>query len=145
LWAGASQSLRLVALRRRLPRIGARELARRALTVPADLPLAEALRRASEAGAFGIVTVDAEGKPSGLVSEAAVTSTPEQRRPWISVGTLARRLEPALVLDAELRGQAVLDAIAKMPASEYLVIDGPTGMVWGVLATADVARAVNTG
>jgi Zn-dependent protease/CBS domain-containing protein len=145
LWAGASQSLRLVELRRRLPRIGARELARRALTVPADLPLAEALRRAQEAGALGLVTVDADGRPSGLVSEAAVGATPEQRRPWVTVGTLARRLEPALVLDAELRGQAVLDAIAKTPASEYLVIDGPTGMVWGVLATSDVARVVNTG
>jgi Zn-dependent protease/CBS domain-containing protein len=145
LWVGASQSLRLAELRRRLPKVGARELARRALTVPADLPLAEALRRAHEAGARGIVTVDSEGKPSGLVSEAKVDATPEQRRPWVTVGTLARRVEPSLVLDAELRGQAVLDAIARAPASEYLVIDGPSGMVWGVLATADVARAVNTG
>ncbi|MDX6287224.1 MAG: hypothetical protein QOG53_2709 [Frankiales bacterium] len=145
LWAGASQSLRLVELRSRLPKIGARELSRRALTVPADLPLAEALRRAHEAGARGIVTVDSDGKPDGLVSEAAVGATPEQRRPWVTVGTLARRVEPSLVLDAELRGQAVLDAIARTPASEYLVVDGGTGVVWGVLATADVARVVNTG
>jgi CBS domain-containing protein len=144
LWAGAGQSIRVVQLRQRLPRIRVADLARRALTVPVDLPLAEALRRASEIGARGIVTVDAEGKPSGLVSEAAVAATPEQRRPWVSVGSLARRLEPQLVLDAELRGQAVLDAIAGTPASEYLVLNGENGTVYGVLATADVARAVNS-
>jgi Zn-dependent protease/CBS domain-containing protein len=144
LWAGASQSIRVVRLRERLPRIRVRDLARRALTVPVDLPLAEALRRAAEAGAGGIVTVDADGRPSGLVSEAAVAATPEQRRPWVSVGSLARRVEAQLVLDAELRGQAVLDAIASAPASEYLVLDSASGSVWGVLATADVARAVNS-
>ncbi|MFL6240505.1 MAG: site-2 protease family protein [Actinomycetes bacterium] len=144
LWAGAGQSIRVVHLRQRLPRIRVGDLARRALTVPVDLPLAEALRRATEAGARGIVTVDAEGHPSGLVSEAAVKATPEVRRPWVSVGSLARRVEPRLVLDVELRGQAVLDAIANAPASEYLVMDGESGTVAGVLATADVARAVNS-
>jgi Zn-dependent protease/CBS domain-containing protein len=144
LWAGASQSIRVVHLRERLPRIRVGDLARRALTVPVDLPLAEALRRATEAGARGIVTVDSEGRPSGLVSEAAVAATPEARRPWVSVGSLARRVEPQLVLDPELRGQAVLDAIANAPSSEYLVIDGANGTVCGVLATADVARAVNS-
>jgi Zn-dependent protease/CBS domain-containing protein len=144
LWAGASQSIRVVHLRQRLPRIRVRDLARRALTVPVDLPLAEALRRATEMGARGIVTVDSEGRPSGLVSESAVKATPEQRRPWVSVGSLARRVEPQLVLDPELRGQAVLDAISTAPASEYLVMDGESGEVYGVLATADVARAVNS-
>ena len=140
----ASQSIRVVHLRERLPRIRVGDLARRALTVPVDLPLAEALRRATEAGARGLVTVDSEGRPSGLVSEAAVAATPEARRPWVSVGSLARRVEPQLVLDPELRGQAVLDAIANAPSSEYLVIDGADGTVCGVLATADVARAVNS-
>jgi Zn-dependent protease len=144
LWAGASQSIRVVHLRERLPRIRVGDLARRALTVPVDLPLAEALRRATEAGARGIVTVDSEGRPSGLVSEAAVAATPEARRPWVSVGSLARRVEPQLVLDPELHGQAVLDAIANAPSSEYLVVDGENGTVCGVLATADVARAVNS-
>jgi Zn-dependent protease/CBS domain-containing protein len=144
LWAGASQSIRVVHLRERLPRIRVGDLARRALTVPVDLPLAEALRRATEAGARGIVTVDSEGRPSGLVSEAAVAATPEARRPWVSVGSLARRVEPQLTLDPELRGQAVLDAIANAPSSEYLVVDGENGAVCGVLATADVARAVNS-
>lgn len=145
LWAGASQSIRVVRLRERLPRIRVADLARRALTVPVDLPLAEALRRATEVGARGIVTVDSEGRPSGLVSEAAVAATPEARRPWVSVGSLARRVEPQLVLDPELRGQAVLDAISNAPSSEYLVVDGKNGKVYGVLATSDVARAVNSG
>lgn len=144
LWAGAGQSIRVVQLRQRLPKLRVGDLARRALTVPSELPLAEALRRATEIGARGIVTIDSDGRPSGLVSEAAVNAVPEQRRPWVSAGSLARRLEPQLVLDPELRGQAVLDAIADAPASEYLVRDGASGEVCGVLATADVARAVNS-
>jgi len=143
LWAGASQALRIAAIRERLPQLSARALARRALTVPYDLPLAEAMRQAHDAGARGLVTVDGDGRPSGIVSEAAVIATPEHRRPWVAVGTLARRMEPSLVVDADLVGQAVLDAIGRAPASEYVVVDGATGAIWGVLATADVVTVVN--
>jgi Zn-dependent protease/CBS domain-containing protein len=143
LWMGASQSLQLAEIRRRLPLITVRGLARRAITVPADLPLAEALRRAYEIGARGLVTVDSSGRVSGVVSEAAVAATPEHRRPWVLVGNLARRFEPSLVVDIDLTGQQVLDVLGSHPASEYVVLDGG-GDVWGVLATSDVVHAVAT-
>ena len=47
------------------PALVARDLARRTLAVPADLPLAEAIRRAQEAEAGGIVTVTSGGAPVG--------------------------------------------------------------------------------
>ncbi len=142
IWAGASQSLAVARLQRRLPELTLARLARRALSVPADLPLAEALRRAQGAGARGLVVVDGNGRPDAVVSEAAVIAVPEGRRPWVEVGTLARRLDPDLVLSAELSGSAVLDALRRAPASEYLVVDR-SGALYGVLASADVAAAVS--
>jgi hypothetical protein len=67
-------------------------------------------------------------------------ATPPQRRPWIEAGTLARTLEPNLVLSADLSGLALLDAIRKAPATEYLLVE-PSGQVYGVLATRDVDHA----
>jgi hypothetical protein len=64
-------------------------------------------------------------------------ATPAQRRPWIDAGTLARTIEPSLVLPADISGMALLDAIKKTPASEYLLIE-PSGEVYGVLATKDL-------
>ena len=49
LWNGATASLQAAKVRRRLPHLVARNLARRTLAVPEDLPLAEAIRRAREA------------------------------------------------------------------------------------------------
>lgn len=144
IWGGATAALRSAKLARQLPGLRLRTLARRALPVPADLPLAEAVRRAAETGARGIVVVDGAGRPSAVVSEAAVLATPEVRRPWVSVGTLARQLDPDLVLDADLSGSAVLEAMRRAPASEYLVVER-SGDVYGVLASADVASAVAAG
>ena len=78
------------------PALVARPLARRTLTVPDDLPLAEAVRRAQEAEAGSIVTVTPDGTPLGIVSEAAVLAMPEDRRPWVPVSTVARTLEDGL-------------------------------------------------
>ncbi|HUR73295.1 MAG TPA: site-2 protease family protein, partial [Sporichthya sp.] len=57
IWMGASAALRGAQIREKLPRLGARALARRAIPVDSDLPLAEALRRAGASGASGLVVV----------------------------------------------------------------------------------------
>lgn len=140
IWQGGSQAVAVGRLRERLPALHAERLARRAFPVAADLPLAEALRRAAEAGARALVVVDHEHRPVALVNEAAVQATPEQRRPWVSVGTVARALEPGLVLPLHLQGEALVDAMQGTPATEYLLVDGE-GRVYGVLARADVDTA----
>ena len=144
LWAGASQSLPAGPPARRLPRIQVRGLARRALTVPVDLPLAEALRRADEAGARGIVTVDSDGRPSGLAVRSGGRCDP-RAAPALGVGGLAG---PPAGAAARPRRRAAWSGRSRRdrqaPSSEYLVMDSGSGLVWGVLATADVARAVNS-
>ena len=144
IWMGATGAMRGAAIRERLPRLQARLLTRRAIPVAGDLPLGEALRQAHAAGAQGLVVVDSGGKPVGLVNEASVTATPEQRRPWVQVATLSRRLEPGLVLPAELSGEELLRRLEATPATEYLVVE-PNGDIYGILAAADVRRAVTTG
>jgi Zn-dependent protease len=140
MWVGAGQSIRATRLRERLPGLQARRLARKAIPIPASLPLAEAIRRADETNARALVVVDHENTPIAIVNESAVTATPPQRRPWIEAGTLARKLDPSLVLPADLSGMALLDAVRKAPASEYLVVD-QTGQVYGVLAASDLDSA----
>jgi Zn-dependent protease len=138
IWVGASQSLTVAAIHSRLPTLRVVDLVRPALEVPADLPVSEALRRAWECRSQGLVVVDGEGKPTALVSEAHVLALPEQRRPWTTVGQVARLLEPGLILPDSAVGEAVLDAVRAHPASEYLVV-GRDGRTVGVLATNDVA------
>ncbi len=143
LWTGATQALASGRVQRRLPRLDVRTLTRRAAPVPADTPLAEALRQANEAGVRSLVVVDSANRPTGVVNEAAVLATPESRRPWIPVGQVARSVEDGLVLPIHLGGERLLAALRTTPASEYLVVD-EDGAVCGVLATADVDAALST-
>ena len=139
IWNGATGAVRNARLREVLPGLALRDLARRAVEVPADTPLGEALRRAHEARAGAVLVVDGSGEPTALVTEAAVSKVPERRRPWIAVGAVARDLEPGLRLDLALTGEELLAALRRTPASEYLVVR-PDGSPYGVLALADLER-----
>ncbi|MCW2737362.1 site-2 protease family protein [Nocardioides sp.] len=140
LWTGATAAMAHAKLRERLPALVARPLARRTLTVPEDLPLAEAVRRAQEAQAGSIVTVSPDGTPRGIVSEAAVSAMPEDRRPWVPVSTVSRAMEDGLSLPADVAGEDLILAISRRPADEYLLVE-TDGKIYGVLSTADVDRA----
>lgn len=140
IWIQSTQAIRAARIRERLPAVSARTLARHAIPVAANLPLAEAVRRAQAAGARGLVIVDHEGTPTALVSESAVQATPDERRPWIEVGSLARTLSPEMVLSANLSGMDLIKAVQQAPTSEYLLIE-PSGQVYGVLSAADLDLA----
>lgn len=137
MWIGAGQSIRATKFRERLPELQARRLARRAISVPASTPLAEAIRQADASRARAVVVVDHDNRPIAIVNEAAVMATPPQRRPWIDAGSMARTIEPNLVLSADLSGMALLEAMRRAPASEYLLVES-SGQVYGVLAAKDL-------
>ena len=141
IYAGASATLQHARLTARLPAATVAALARPALPVAADVPLAEAVRRAQEARVHAVVVVDGEGRPRAVVSETAVLAVPEDRRPWVPVSSVARTLQEGLVLDPSLAGERLLEAMRRTPASEY-VVDGPPGGGVRVLVAADVAAAV---
>ncbi len=138
IWVGATQAMRGAVVAERLPRLQARHMARPAVAVPSDMPLAEALRRLADSHAGGIVVVDGDGRPDAVVVEQAVSATPERRRPWVTVGAVARSVAGGLTLDGDLTGSAVVSAIQAAPATEYVVVDD-RGLLIGVLTSADVA------
>ena len=140
LWQGATQAVMMAKVRTKLPALQARGLARRAIAVPPDLPLAEGLRRAQGEQAGAMVLVTPDGRPTGVVNEAALTAVPEERRPWVSCSAVARDLEPGLLLDADLDGERLLRAMQTTPASEYVLVER-SGDVYGVLAASDVEAA----
>jgi Zn-dependent protease len=140
MWMSAGQALRSAKIRQRLPSLQARSLARRAIPVQSTLPLAEAIRRAELAQARALVVVDHESKPIAIVNESAVMATPEQRRPWVDAGSLARTLDDGMILSADLSGMDLIEAVSKAPASEYLLVE-PSGQVYGVLARSDLDLA----
>jgi Zn-dependent protease len=147
-YSGATASMRHARLASRLPAGSAGRLSRPALSVPTGLPLAEAIRRAHAEGLLAVVVVDDEGRPLGIVDEAAVRAVPEHRRPWVAVADLARTAEDAL--DPCLGGEQLLAELRRRAHAAHLVGAGRAdGLVSGggdqhlrVLLTADVARAV---
>jgi Zn-dependent protease/CBS domain-containing protein len=139
IWVGAGEAIRVARIRDRIPLLNARALARRAVRVPQSTPLAEAVRRAQEAGAGAIVVVGHDDDPLGIVSETAVLATPEHRRPWVDADSLTRTLDPGMILPADISGEDLVAAVTRAPASEYLLVE-PTGELYGVLAAQDISK-----
>ena len=75
-----------------------------------------------------------------MVNEAALVATPEDRRPWLAVSTVARGVDGGVSLPVGISGEDLVQAITRTPATEYLLVEDD-GSVYGVLATADVDRA----
>jgi Zn-dependent protease len=147
LWQGATAAIMQGRIASRLPRINLRQLARPVFTVSTGTPLAEAARRATEAGRPGaqIAVADASGRVVALVQEDAATAVPAERRPWIAVESVARTLDRGRTLAADLAGDDVIRAVQANPAPSYLVVSGEDGQdVVGVLRTADLARLLNS-
>jgi Zn-dependent protease/CBS domain-containing protein len=143
IWIAATQSLRVAELQQRLPLLSMQRLVRPGLFVPADLPVAEAIRRASEARAGGLVVVDSSNTPQAMVDEARIGAVPLDRRPWVPVSDVARPIQPGMVLGVDLAGDQLLAALRSTPANEYLVVhrDGsPAGILSAKDIMAELAR-----
>lgn len=140
MWSAATSAITSARIRSRLPALRAMDLARRALSIDESVPLSEAIRQAQGAQAGAIVTLNLAGEPVGIVSEAAVLASPEERRAWMPVSSVSRTLGPGMTLAAGAAGEELVLAMQATPASEYLLVE-PDGSVYGVLSTADVDAA----
>jgi Zn-dependent protease/CBS domain-containing protein len=140
LWMGSTSSLMQARLRRKLPALQVRTLARRAIAVHSGTPISEAVRLAAESQAGAVVVIDGEGKPHALVSESAVAAVAPNQRPWTNVSEVSTRIGAGHIIGVNDTGEEILATLREHPASEYLVLDAG-GSVYGVLATADIERA----
>ncbi len=141
IWGGASAALRVAQVRRTLPKIDPGALARPVIAVPDDLSIAEAVRRARDQEVGAILTHTTDGEVTGIVSEFALGSVPEERRPWEAVSTVARRLTDEITLPASISGEELLRVLGTAPSPEYLLVDDQRTIV-GVLVTNDIEAAL---
>jgi len=141
LWMGASQALRSAQVIERMPSVQLASLMRPGLLVPQDISVAEALRRVWAGSARGLVIVDSQDRPAAIVTESQIGEVPLDRRDWTPLTSVARSLEPGLVLPVSLAGEDLIDAIRTTPASEYLVVHAD-GSPAGILALADLATTL---
>jgi Zn-dependent protease len=143
LWRGAGQSIRLAQISRRFPLIDLRRLARPVFAVPTGTPLAEAQRRAGEAGQAGqpaaaLAVSDSTGRLVALVHGAAADAVPAERRPWVAVDSVSRGIAGITSIPVGMGGEDVIRAVQANPGAEYLVTSGED--VIGVLHVADLAQ-----
>lgn len=137
LWSGARQALMVGRVRARLPDVDTATLTRRAAPIAPDVPVSEALALTAREQVHALVVVDPNGRPTAVVSEAAIAAVPEDRRPWVVVAEVSRRLGPGMIIPLGLSGEELVVAMRSTPATEYLVVDD-AGAIHGVLAAADV-------
>jgi Zn-dependent protease len=137
---GAAGALKRNNVVEKLPGLTAGGIARRAVTVAANLPLSEALRQAQAQGVTAVIVADGSGTPWAVMNGAAADSIPPERRPWTTVNQVSRPIEDGMRIPEGLGGQGLMERLSHTPASEYIV-DGQDGRPVGVLVMVDfVAR-----
>jgi Zn-dependent protease len=142
LWQGAGQSIRLARMTSRFPLVDLRALTKPVFAVPSGTPLAEAQRQSAQDDRTGaaLAVSDSSGKLVALVDAHAAAQVPAERRPWVSVDTVARGVDALPALKAELTGEQVVKAVQAYPGAKYLVVSGED--VIGVLDVADLAAVL---
>ncbi|MEU8007751.1 M50 family metallopeptidase [Catellatospora sp. NPDC049111] len=143
IWQGAAGAVMTARVRSRYPLVDPVRLARPLFTVPTGTSLAEATRRAAEAGQTASVlgVADPDGRLIALVVPEAAAAVPEQRRPWVTVETLARGIDAVATIPSAARGADVIKLLRGDPATPYLVVDGEN--VVGVLTVMDVVQVLD--
>lgn len=143
IWRGATMAVLTAKVRSRYPMVDPVALARPIFAVPVGTSLAEADRRAQEAGRGGAAlgVNDADGRLIALVVPAAAEAVPDQRRPWVAVETVARDIGAVSSIPATARGADVIKLLRGDPDRPYLVVTGND--VVGVLTIMDVVRVLD--
>lgn len=143
IWRGATMAVLTARVRSRYPMVDPVTLARPVFLVPAGTSLAEADRRAHDAGRGGAAlgVTDADGRLMALVVPAAAAAVPDQRRPWVAVETVARGIDAVSTIPSDSRGADVIKLLRGDPDRPYLVVSGDD--VVGVLTIMDVVRVLD--
>jgi CBS domain containing-hemolysin-like protein len=110
--------------------------------VPDDVSVGEALHRAWAAQARGLVLLNSAEQPSAIVDESVIGAVPPDRRAGTPVSTVARPLEPGLMVPEGIDAEALLRRMQATPAREYLVVRAD-GSAAGIISTRDFARRIN--
>ncbi|MEX5296696.1 site-2 protease family protein [Kocuria sp. CPCC 205268] len=146
MWQGAGASLRAAAVLARVHGVSAATLAEPAVAVPSSASLAHAdrlvtdhLARAAGGAVPHVLALDPDRRVLGLLVPAAADAVPAGRRAETPLTSVLQQLPADAVLDAGLREEALLRAVAAREYPHY-VVTGPGGVLVGVLRSAVLER-----
>jgi Zn-dependent protease len=142
-WTGSSATLAQERLRAAIPTLSVADFVRPCVSVQADTPLAVAMNQVFVANAQSIVTTDSAGEVVGIVNEQSVAAVPIERRPWVDVASVARRVDDQSVIEYDLVGEVLLTELRAKARQDFLVRDS-SGQLVGVLVVADVESRMET-
>lgn len=139
LWSGAGAAITNGRTREAIVGLSVAALAYPAVAVPTDATVSDAVASAQRAGAGHVVLTTADGRPVAYADPAAVAAVPPAQAGVTPVGAVAVGLPETARIDAHLRGQEMVDAVASVARDAPVLVVLDAGRVVGLL---DVNRVV---
>ena len=140
LWMGASASIQHGRLRSRLHLVNAAALAEPAVGIPESSTVADVRQLAAD-GATAIVLCGPDGRPAGIVDEAAVASVPAGAAATTPATAVSHALSAGAYVPEWSQGQELVQYLAQLEGREYAVVDHH-GKVTGLLRQSAVVTAI---
>ncbi|WP_024476508.1 site-2 protease family protein [Arthrobacter sp. CAL618] len=141
LWMGATAAINSAQMRLRLPAISAGRLKQPAFSIPAGTTVQTVRKLVRDNPGAAIVLTGAGGQPEAVVDTGALLSVPDDAAETTPINAVARALSPGAYVPEAAVGQELVQFLAKLPGSEYAVIDR-MGRVTGLLHQSTVVSAI---
>ncbi|WP_019482706.1 site-2 protease family protein [Arthrobacter sp. TB 23] len=141
LWMGATAAINNAQMRLRLPAISAGRLKQPAFSIPVGTTVQTVRKLVRDNPGAAIVLTGAGGQPEAVVDTGALLSVPDDAAETTPINAVARALSPGAYVPEAAVGQELVQFLAKLPGSEYAVIDR-MGRVTGLLHQSTVVSAI---
>lgn len=141
LWMGATAAIRNAQMRLRLPAVSAGRLKQPALSIAAGTTVQAVRRLVRDNPGAAVILTGATGVPEAVVDTGAMVTVPDDAADRTPINAVARALSPGAYVPESAQGQELVQFLAKLPGSEYAVIDRQ-GRVTGLLHQATVISAI---
>lgn len=142
LWTGASAGIASARRSRAVDALGVESVGLPAVGVTATAVLAEADAARGISGAGAVVLLSPDGRPAAYVDPAAADSVPAADRARVPVTAVSVPLPAGAVVDATLRGPALLQSVAATARFAPVMVAVRDGRVVALVRSADVAAAL---
>ncbi|MBU5424135.1 peptidase M50 [Cellulomonas hominis] len=144
LWSGAGQAIKAARTSRAVDALAVSTVGVRAVGVPATAVLAEADAARGRAGADAVVLLSPDGRPAAYVDPQAANGVPVHERAHVPLTAVSVTLPAGAVVDASLRGVALVQAVAATSRFAPVMAALQDGQVVALVRSADVAAALRS-
>lgn len=145
LWTAASAAITAARRGQLVEGLTVASVGRPAVAVGHDASVAFATVTARGSGAAEVVVVSPDGRPAALVDGAAAASVPPAAAPSTPISAVSVPLVAGAVVDADLLGEPLLQALAAASRVSPVIVALRAGQVVAVVRTPDVVAALQTG